>query len=40
VNTYYDYEVDLNDSKRTIKLIRPAIAQAIREEFRKSVTRA
>jgi hypothetical protein len=40
VNTYYDYEVDLNDSKRTIKLIRPAIAQAIRDEFRKSVTRA
>jgi hypothetical protein len=39
VNTYYDYEVELNDSKRTIKLIRPNIAQAIRDEFRKSVPR-
>lgn len=35
--TYYDYENELNESKRTIKLLKPEVVYAIEEEFKKKV---
>lgn len=32
---YYEYEYDLNESKRTIKLLRKELVSALEEEFRK-----
>jgi len=33
--TYYDYEMDINDDKRIIKILKPEYVTAITEEFRK-----
>jgi hypothetical protein len=32
--SYYDYEMELNESKRKIKLLKPEFIQSIEEEFR------
>ena len=32
--TYYDYEVDLNESKRSIKLLKPEYVESVFEEFK------
>jgi len=32
--TYYDYEVDLNESKRNIKLLKPEYVDSVFEEFK------
>ena len=32
--SYYDYEMELNESKRSIKLLKPEFVTAIEEEFR------
>lgn len=34
VKTYYDYENDLNESKRTIKLLRPEFVDALEKELK------
>jgi hypothetical protein len=31
--TYYDYEIETNESKRTIKLLRPELVSAAETEF-------
>lgn len=33
--TYYDYEIDLNESKRNIKLLKTEFVSTLEEEFRK-----
>jgi hypothetical protein len=33
--SYYDYEVDLNESKRSIKLLRPEFVFSVEQEFQK-----
>lgn len=33
--TYYDYEIDINESKRTIKLLKPEFVSVVEEEFKK-----
>jgi hypothetical protein len=35
--SYFQYEVDLNESKRTIKLIKPEFVPAIEKEFKKVI---
>ena len=35
--SYYQYEVDLNEAKRTIKLIKPEVVPAIEKEFKKVI---
>jgi hypothetical protein len=35
--SYYDYEMDLNESKRRIKLLKPEFVSGIEEEFRKVI---
>jgi len=35
--SYYQYEVDLNEAKRTIKLIKPEFVPAIEKEFKKVI---
>jgi formylmethanofuran dehydrogenase subunit E-like metal-binding protein len=35
--SYYQYEVDLNETKRTIKLIKPEFVPAIEKEFKKVI---
>jgi hypothetical protein len=32
--SYYDYEMELNESKRSIKLLKPEFVSAVEEEFR------
>jgi hypothetical protein len=32
--SYYDYEMELNESKRKIKLLKPEFIQSVEEEFR------
>lgn len=32
--TYYDYEIDLNESKRNIKLLKPEYVESVFEEFK------
>jgi hypothetical protein len=32
--SYYDYEVEENESKRTIKLLKPEFVSSIEEEFK------
>jgi hypothetical protein len=32
--SYYDYEIELNESKRKIKLLKPEFVPTIEEEFR------
>ena len=32
--TYYDYEIDLNESKRDIKLLKPEYVESVFEEFK------
>lgn len=32
--TYYDYEIDVNESKRTIKILNPQYVEIVDEEFR------
>ena len=34
LQSYYDYEMELNESKRKIKLLKPEFVSAIEEEFR------
>lgn len=36
--TYYDYEVEVNESKRNIKLIKPEYVPLIEEEFKRTLT--
>lgn len=33
--TYYEYEVDLNENKRTIKILKPEIIPAVEKEFKR-----
>lgn len=33
--TYYDYEIDSNESKREIKILKPEFVSAVEEEFKK-----
>ena len=35
--SYFQYEVDLNEAKRTIKLIKPEFVPAIEKEFKKVI---
>ena len=35
--TYYDYEIETNESKRTIKLLKPEFAAAAEDEFRSVI---
>lgn len=35
--TYYDYENELNESKRSIKLLKPEFVSAVEKEFRKVI---
>lgn len=35
--SYYQYEVDLNESKREIKLLKPEFVPAVEKEFRKVI---
>lgn len=35
--SYYQYEVDVNESKRTIKLLKPEFVQAVEKEFKKVI---
>jgi hypothetical protein len=35
--TYYDYENELNESKRTIKLLKPEFVPSIEKEFKKVI---
>jgi len=36
--TYYDYEIETNESKRTIKLLKPEFASVAEAEFRSVIT--
>lgn len=38
--SYYDYEIEANEAKRTIKILKPEFAPAVEEEFRKVITNA
>jgi hypothetical protein len=35
--TYYDYEMQVNESKRTIKLLKPEFAGSVVEEFKEII---
>lgn len=35
--TYYDYEIQANEAKRTIKILKPEFASAVDEEFNKVI---
>lgn len=35
---YYDYEVEQNDNKRKIKILKPEFVQAVEEEFKNKVS--
>ena len=35
--SYYDYEVETNDTKRTIKLLKPEFVPAVEDEFRRVI---
>jgi hypothetical protein len=35
--TYYDYEQEVNESKRTIKLLKPEFVSAVEKEFKKVI---
>ena len=35
--SYYQYEVSVNESKRTIKLLKPEFVQAVEKEFKKVI---
>lgn len=35
--TYYQYEVEVNESKRTIKLLKPEFVPAVEKEFKKVI---
>ena len=35
--TYYDYVIETNESKRTIKLLKPEFAAAAEDEFRSVI---
>jgi len=35
--SYYDYEMELNESKRKIKLLKPEFVSAVEEEFRRVI---
>lgn len=35
--TYYDYEMEVNESKRTIKLLKPEFAGSVVEEFKEII---
>lgn len=35
--TYYDYEIQVNEAKRTIKILKPEFASAVDEEFNKVI---
>ena len=35
--SYYDYEMELNESKRSIKLLKPEFVSAVEEEFRRVI---
>jgi hypothetical protein len=35
--TYYDYEIDLNESKRNIKLLKPEYVDSVFEEFKNII---
>jgi len=35
--SYYDYEMELNESKRKIKLLKPELVNAVEEEFRRVI---
>jgi hypothetical protein len=36
--TYYDYEIDLNESKREIKLLKSDFVDAVSKEFKRVIT--
>ena len=35
--SYYDYEMELNESKRKIKLLKPELVNSVEEEFRRVI---
>ena len=35
--SYYDYENELNESKRSIKLLKPEFVSAVEKEFKKVI---
>ena len=35
--SYYDYEIEFNESKRSIKLLKPEFVSAVEEEFRRVI---
>jgi hypothetical protein len=35
--SYYDYEMELNESKRKIKLLKPEFVNSVEEEFRRVI---
>jgi hypothetical protein len=35
--SYYQYEVDLNETKRDIKLLKPEFVSAVEKEFKKVI---
>ena len=36
--TYYQYEIKVNDEKRNIKILKPEFAPAVEEEFRRVIS--
>lgn len=37
IQTYYDYEKEINDSKRTINLLKPEFMSAVEKEFKRVI---
>jgi hypothetical protein len=35
--SYYDYEMELNESKRSIKLLKPEFVPNVEQEFRRVI---
>jgi hypothetical protein len=35
--SYYDYEMELNESKRKIKLLKPDFVSSVEQEFRRVI---
>ena len=38
--TYYEYEMDANEAKRTIKILKPEFASTVEQEFRRVISNA
>jgi hypothetical protein len=36
--SYFDYEIDANEAKRRIKILKPEFASAVEEEFRRVIS--